>query len=270
MNGMEQFECFLLDGHYGRMKATAAFLDAAKAELRQLLEGQPERRIEYSDLGMVAKFVPKPVSQVNQQQLIEDLSDYVWTGELHPLIQLDPKKLSDSQKEELAGFLLPAAYYAKPSLNKKGKAYVQIPDILFGGQSEEELVAEIRNVTFQKEGYSKRYEEIKEALLNDLSLRREKKIKRDWCSFSYVEHKPAYDMERLLAELPFDFIIEHGKVQMTELKEWIERGRLSKSVLKANQELVDLQLSFVVLSLESERKMLSGIEYRRNQLRIAQ
>lgn len=266
-NTVQSFLEFVQEGHYSKKKNAESFLKEAKDELRQLLYAYDGKRFEFEKVGMVAKYVTKEVREIDQEQLIIDLSDYILEEHLHHVLEVNPKNLTEDQKEDLTQFYLPATYYVRPTLNKFGKAYTTSQDILFGGQSEIELVTEIRNVSAHFKRLETEYERLKAEWAKDNELIKKKKLKTPVGSLSYLAHKREYNIEQILNEKSLDFFLQHGKVNLERLNEWIEMGVLDGSILKKNRTVTDITLQFMVMTLDAERKMHQGMEWRKKQLR---
>lgn len=266
-NTVQSFLEFIQKGHYSKKKNAESFLKEAKDELRQLLYAYEGKRFEFEKVGMVAKYVTKEVREINQEQLILDLSDYILEEHLHHVLEVDPKKLTEDQKEDLSQFYLPATYYVRPTLNKVGKTYTEPQDILFGGQSEIELVTEIRNVSAHFKRLDAEYDRLKAEWSKDADLIKKKKLKTPVGSLSYLPHKREYNIEQIINEKSLDFFLQHGKVNLERLNEWIEMGVLDRTILNKNRTVLDITLQFMVMTLDAEKKMYQGMEWRKKQLR---
>lgn len=262
-NDIGRFVRFVDSGSYGEMKNAEQFLECAKEELRSMLYEQDGKRFEFPEAGMVARFTVKSVREINQEQLIEDLSDYLHEEQLLEVLEIDKKKLTPELIKELDPFLLPATYYAKPTLNKVGKGFRRQEDVLFGGQSELELISEIRDVAAHLKRYKEEYEDIRSQLMADAKLREAKKIKTKVGSISYVPHKREYNKQLVLSRHSFDFFKKYGKVNMEKLNKWIEMGLVQKWILTANNELKDLNVTFSCMTLEAEAKMFQGMNWKK-------
>lgn len=262
-----RFVRFVRSGRYGEMKNAEQFLNQAKEELKQLLYQQDGKRFEFKEAGMVARFTLKPVREINMEQMIEDLSDYLHEDRLIELLELDIKKLPAEQKMAIEPFLLPETFYARPTLNKVGKAFRKPEEVMFGGQSELELISEIRDVSARLKGYEAEYNQIRDSLNLDLRLLKVRKIKTPIGSISYVPHKPKYDKLQILKHFSFDFFAQYGCVNMEKLNEFIALGLVQSWILTANKELKDIAVIFSVMTLEAEAKMFRGMDYKKEQLR---
>lgn len=266
-NTLQGFLEFVQEGHYSKKKNAEAFLKDAKNELRQLLYAYEGRRFEFKKVGMVAKYVAKEVREIDQQQLMLDLADYILEDHLHHVVEMDLKKVTEDQKEDLQQFYLPATYYVSPTLNKVGKSFMKPQEILFGGQSEVELITEIRDVSAHLKRLDAEYDLLKAEWAKDGNLIEKKKLMTTIGSLSYLANKREYNIEQILNEKSFDYFLKHGKVNLERLNEWIEMGVLDSSILKKNRTVIDIQLQFMVMTLEAEKKMFQGMEWRKKQLR---
>lgn len=260
------FVNFVRSGKYGEMKNIEKFLKDAKEELKQLLYEQDGKRFEFKEAGMVARFTMKPVREINMGQLIEDLSDYVHEEYLIELVDIDMKKMTDGLKMAIEPFLLPRTYYARPTLNKIGKSYRKSEEIMFGGQSELELILEIKMVAEKLKRLEAEYDKIRNSLNSDLKLMKIKKVKTSLGSITYVQHKPKYNKKQILKEFTIDFFINYGCVNMERLNEFIAEGKAPSWILTANKELKDIAVSFSVMTIDAEAKMFKGLDWKRKQL----
>lgn len=261
-----KFINFVRSGKYGEMKNAEKFLKDAKEELKQLLYEQDGKRFEFKEAGMVAKFTMKPVREINMEQLIEDLSDYVHEEYLIELLELDVKKMTEEIKLAIEPFLLPRTKYARPTLNKMGKSYRRQEEVMFGGQSELELVLEIKDVNEKLKLLEVEYDEIRNSLNKDFKLMKIKKVKTSLGSITYVQHKEKYNKQQILKDFTIDFFINYGYVSMEKLTEFIAEGKAPSWILTANKELKDIAVSFSVMTLEAEAKMFKGMDWKRNAL----
>lgn len=95
-----------------------------------------------------------------------------------------------------------------------------------------------------------------------------KKVQTSVGSISKVENKPVWDIHRIVNELGDDFVMKHGEVKLTKLQEWIQIGAFPKELLSAHQQVVDIGLKFVVMSLEAENRAFNAYQFRRRQLSV--
>lgn len=130
-----------------------------------------------------------------------------------------------------------------------------------------ELVTEIRDISARLKQLDAEYERLKAEWATDFELIQKKKLKTPIGSLSYLPNKREYNIEQILNEKSFDFFLKHGKVNLERLNEWIEMGVLDGSILKKNRTVTDITLQFMVMTLEAEKKMFKGMEWRKKQLR---
>lgn len=263
------FEQFIKEGKYLAIKQREHFLEEAKSFLKCEFENLPGKRHVFKDINMVVKFVTKEIRNTNHHGLITELFDYVKPEMALPLLSLDKKKLKAENKDELAApFLLPTTYYIKPTLNKKGKAFVQKVDTLFGGQTYEELLFEINEVSTELTLLQNEYEEMKAELEKIVELTEKKKLKTSVGSISYLTHEPKWEMEPLMDVLGENFVINYGKVDMTLIDEWVLTGVIPKSIVTKNRTVIDLRLDFMVMPLDTESRIINFHNKKRTKLSL--
>lgn len=242
---------------YQRLKQAETFLKQAKEALRFMLEPHEGKRHEFKNLNWVAKFVAKSIWETDHNGIIEELLCYVQPEIAFSLIKLDVKSLKeDNQVDMLNPFILPTTSYIRPTLNKKGKSFTVNKDYLFGGQSVEELVAEILTVTEELQKHQERYEDFKKSCLSCPDLRERKKVTTPYGSISLLNNKPEWDLERVFGALGEEFLINYGKVDMTKIDEYILKGIIPKSVVSAHRKLVDIRVDFVVMDIAAEERAM--------------
>ncbi|MEK5149111.1 hypothetical protein MKX53_19190 [Psychrobacillus sp. FSL K6-4615] len=266
---IKAFETYIKEGQYREMKQREHFLEEAKLFLRKEFDQLPGKRYVFDEINMVVKYVTKEKRITDHSAIIMDLFDYVKPDMAISLISLDVKKMNNENKAELAApFLLPPTYYVRPTLNKKGKSYTQKVDTLFGGQSYEDLLQEIQREHKKLETNQREYESLKVQLEQIPKLIKDKKIKTSIGSVSYLPHAPKWEMETLLDVLGENFVCTYGKVNMELLDEWVLTGAIPKSIVTKNRQVVDLQTDFIVMSLDTESRVLNFHRNKRSELSL--
>lgn len=268
---IEEFEEYVREGKYEKMKVREAFLKQAKLHLREEFEVLPGKRHVFQDINMVVKFVTKEIRETNHSSLIADALDYMRLDALVPLLSLNHKAIqSDELDKELAPYLLPTTYYVKPTLNKIGSSFVKKPDYLFGGQSPAELLQEVNSVRTELERLENEYERLKESLALQLQLieSEKKKLSSSVGSVSYIANQPEWDLEQIAKNYGEEFIIRYGKVDMGLLDEWVVSGKIPKSIVTKNRTVIDLRLDFIVIPLDVESKILNFHNNKRTKLSL--
>lgn len=263
------FEKLVTSGAYQSMKQGEAFLKEAKAHLREELFSLSGKRHEFPEINMVAKFVAKKIQRTDHEGIIEELLDYVKPEVALSLLSLDQTALKkENQLAPILPFQDNDTYYVRPYLNKAGKQYVSLHESLFGGQSREQLVREIKMAsTFQKKMVAT-YDDIKARLSKQKELVEQKKVKTTVGSLSYIANKPTWDMDAVHASMGEDFIRTYGKVNLQRAEDWILTGKLPDQILKKHRELVDIQLDFIVMEMDVEGRIIDIQRQRRTNLSL--
>lgn len=263
------FESFVTEGDYKLMKQHEAFLKQSKAYLEEELKTSNNKRHEFPNVNMVAKFVAKEIRNTNEEGLIEDIFDYVKPELALPLFTLDSKKMKDESVDIVAKpYLLPATYYVRPYLNKIGKQHVNLKDYLFGGQTLEQLVTEIYTVTKSYKKTVSEYEKVKDSLFDYLDQVEMKKVTTKVGSVSRIAHRPSWDMNGVLENLGEEFVQIFGKVNLSLLDEWIISGKIPRKILTDNRTVVDIRLDFIVIPLDVEARILNFSKRKRSDLSL--
>lgn len=266
---VEAFMAFIHDSKYSLMKQHEVFLKQAKEHLRSDLHSLPDKRHEFDKINMVAKFVTKEVRKINNEELISDLLNYVKPEFALSLITLDSKAMKEADMIGKASeYKLPDTYYLRPYLNKVGKRYNKSCDYMFGGQTNQELVSEIREVTLQHKEIEKEYERIKRRLHRYSMIENTRKIATPYGSLSMIANAATYDMQKLHENLGDDFLISFGKVKASELDELVMSGAIPKSIITNNRVVHDLRLDFVVMDLDDEGRMMNAYRNQRSRMSL--
>jgi len=266
---VDVFEGFVKDGEYLLMKQHESFLKQAKGFLKDELINFPVKRHEYPDIDMVAKFVPKKIQTTNHSGIIEDLFDYVKPELVTQLLTLDMKKMREVEADTKANaFLLPQTYFVRPNFNKVGKKYTSVREYMFGGQSVEQLLNEIKFVSNQHEQSVVAYNGVKEKLYNYSELVEKNSVKTTIGSISRIANTPTWDMNKIYLQLGEDFLKLFGKVKLSEIDEWVLTERIPKSIVTKNRTLVDIQLDFVVMSMATESRIMAIQRNRKSRLSL--
>ena len=253
-----EFISFIESGDYKKMKQTEVFLKQAKGCLREMLTEWEGKRHEFKDLNMVAKFVPKKVFETDHSGLIEELLCYVQHDFISPLIRLEPKAIKENEiYETLREYLLPKTFYVRPTLNKVGKMEVSLHDYIFGGQTEKELIAEIKETSLQYKQHETHYEHFKTLVQNCPVLQAKKKVATPYGSVSLIPHKEKWDLPKIYKDYGEEYLIQYGNVDTAKLDELILQGAIPKSIVSNHRKVTDIRLDFMVMELDTEERILS-------------
>ena len=262
------FEAFVKEGKYNIMKQQEAFLKQAKGHLRTELEQYSIKRHEFPEQNMVAKFVAKEIRETDQTGLLNDLFDYVRAESSLSLISIDPKLVKESDVVEMfEPFRLPSTSYVRPYLNKVGKSFLDTQDYLFGGQSIDELLLEIKEVDLKHKKSLDEYEKVKR-LFDHKDYEKLLKFKTTVGSMSRIAHSPSWDVAALYKTYGEELLKEFGKVDLAKVDEWVLMGIVPRSVITRNRTVKDIQLDFIVMELDVEKRIMGIQRNRRSNLSL--
>ncbi|MFD1736204.1 hypothetical protein ACFSCX_06455 [Bacillus salitolerans] len=234
----------------------------AQDQLRHCLKDHDSKRFEYVDLNLVAKFVTKRVYNWDYESLHEYLDDLG----LFPLVaKIDNKALKDdlATMDMLEDFRLPSTYYIKPSLNKLGKAVVEVSAAEFRSLGEGELLKTIKNLKVLYERQTQIYEDLKSGMMQCDILQSEKKVEHEYGSVSLIENTQEYDMMEIYQHFGSDFLLKYSKVDNSLLDSYVFQGTIKSSEIEQFRTLHDVRLDFVVMALDVEQKILAQQQKRR-------
>ena len=269
-NRLEVFEQFIIKGDYQKMKQLEVLSKESKQHLRERLAVRDEKRFLFPKQGMVAKFVSSEVKTTNHEGVIQDLLDYVRPELALPLLKLDERLLKDDDHlRTIVDCQHPQTYYVRPNFSKAGKHYTRVQEHLFGGQSIDEVVKEIKEVDEEVKTLKKEYEKVRDALLGYEVLGDKGKVPTVFGSVSRIAHAPTWDIQAVLNKCGEEFLLHYGKVDLEKLNEWIQLGRIPRKVLTEHQTITDMQLKFVVMSVEAEERMFKALDAKRTRVSLA-
>ncbi|QAS54833.1 hypothetical protein [Halobacillus litoralis] len=241
--------------------------DLIKKGIHKQLKNSEEKRHEFGSQGIVAKFVPKKITDVDYQGLKEYLYDI---GLLIPLMKIDDRLLKKDlfNKEIFNEFKTGEDFYVRPNFNKLGKE-LNKPSLFDVSKWElEEMIDEFRRA-------STKTKEIKETYKNHMMmmakcpvLEKDNKIKHKYGSVSRISSGCTYDLEGIHDEIGAELLIKYGKVNTNKLQEFIYKGTLSQKDVDQFRTIVDVRLDFMVMSLDTERRMIE--QYQRERTKASQ
>ncbi|UAL49878.1 hypothetical protein K7887_22435 (plasmid) [Sutcliffiella horikoshii] len=257
-------ESLLRDGTYLSLKQLKNQLDALKKEVRYRLKDSEVNRHEYEKYNVVAKFVRKPITQVDNQGLIENLFCFLQDKIVCSVIRLDTTLIKKEIPEELVAlkeFEHPSTYYVKPSFNKKGKELLRIEgDYPLGELNINQLVKRFIPLQERLKNLEELYESQKKTMSNCEALKANNKLKHEFGSISLIANRPAYNMDKILEVYGEDFLIQYAAPDSVALQSLIDRRILPKSEVERFQIIMDYRLDFMMMNLEVERKITSQFQ----------
>ncbi|WP_028393918.1 hypothetical protein [Bacillus cihuensis] len=259
----EKLEVFITSSEYNLLKQNTSFLKQAKKHLREQFSHYEGKRHEFKDINMLAKFVPVKVYETDHKGLIQELLCYVRPDVIFPLIQLSGIKEEDKDLPfNSLKYTFPKTYYVKPFFNKIGKIYNQTTDYLFGGQTTEQLLEEIKDSSSTLKSLEEKYDNLKNYAITCSAFNEKNKILTSFGSLSKIENKTLWDIEKLYNEGFEDTILQYGKISVSKLDDLILSGAVPNKVIQDYRKVVDIRLDFMVMQLDTEERIL-GIQQRK-------
>lgn len=260
----DRLAIFLESGKYSEMKDIEGFLEQSKEHIHTMYRQSEQRRHLFKDIDMLIKFVPVPTYSVDHPKLIDSLEDYLSDTYLSKLLSLDTKKLKkDDLIEDMQPFIVKQKPFLRLALNKHGKSMVSKNDYLFGGQSIEEMLLEYRSMKLHLETISTDYKE----MMSDFLRKTSKSQKTKYGTLVYQMSNPSYNMKKVLDVYDMDWVKHYCTVNTGRVKEFIELGIVPKSVLSEAQSLIDINLTFTIMSITSEAAILKSLDRKKNALK---
>lgn len=265
----ELMEQFIKEGFYQEKRTLEHKDTLIKETLKERLQDSDSKRHEFKKQGIVAKFVPKKISEVDYPALNEYLYDL---GLLIPIIKLDHKKVKKNLflAEQVSSYQFEPSTFVKPSFNKVGKSYTAPSPFEVDHWKDGELAATYADLQSQIRETKEKYEWLKNQMIACPELAEKKKVKHTYGSVSLQSNDPLYDVELIAAELGEEILIQHGQPDSKKLEEYILKGSINKADLDEFKTVKDIRLDFVVMTIESENKMLDMLSRRHRTTAINQ
>lgn len=263
-NAAEKFENFMRQGHYPQLNYLKKEKKEIHQAIRQKMINREDKRIVFEEQRMVAKFVSKGIYQTDY----EGFNEYLHNKGMLPFVcDIDGRRINENLywKEELEDFQNETAYYVVPSFNKKGKELNQYEPVI-PDKDEETLILLFETNRKQLDVAIDKYEGFKKGLILCEELKSKRKLPHSYGSISLREYPPSYDQFAIYNEVGPDALIQFGKPNLKRLDKFIEKGLISKKEVDAFKTQIDQRLDFVVMSLDSEQRMLDN--FHSKQLRI--
>jgi len=221
--------------------------------LREKLESHENKRHEFEDLNVVAKFVPKSEYDVDQRGINEYLNDYY--GLFLPIATIDYMKAKKEGKlDVLKPFIKVVPRSVVPYFNKSGK--IEKPDLDYTGAKVKDLVKRWCALHREYQHLEEAYESLKKRMEKCPVLAKAGKVEHEFGSLSLKAKNPIYDMTKIIEELGEDFLLEYGKPDSYKLDQLMLQGVFNEKELEPFKTLKNIRLDFVVMPLDSERKAM--------------
>jgi len=260
-NAAEIMQELMVKGTYPSLKNVESRIKTIKKTIQYQLKDSEVKRHEYSSYNVVAKFVPKKISEIDYVGLNEYLHDI---GLLIPVIKIDHKEIKNDELllETLKAYQLEPTYYVKPSFNKLGRELNAPSPFKTEEWSINHLLGTYVNLVPQLDNYQYEYEKAKKIMLACKELRQEKKLSHEYGSVSLVANEPKYDIQSIYDDFGEDTLIQYGRPDNEKLQQFIQKGSITTKEIDQFKTIVDVRLDFVVMNLDTEQQMLSMLQNR--------
>lgn len=180
---------------------------------------------------------------------------YIRTEALSQVITLNTAKMEEKGINSLIEeYLYKPTYYARPTLNMFGKSFNLSLEEDF---TDKDMCDLVRFLKFNSERKNRLEDDYKWIMKQFIGMK-ESIVKTEVGSISKIQNKLIWEIYSLEKYFGSEFLLEFGEVNVTKLQEWIQIGALPKEVLAAHQVVYNVRLDFVVMSLESEKRMLDA------------
>lgn len=245
-------------GKYFELKQLEHKLDSIKEEIKSRME-EDEKRGEFPN-GVIAKYTSHNTYEVDTlglKSLLKDLGILVKTAKIEKdTIDLYP---------ELAKYAKEQTYHIRFFPNKLGKT--EKLGYNFKDTSDEALSLLWLETKKQLEEAQTQIENAKRQMLQCEVLDKEGKLQCDYGTVSKVKNKLSYDTEAICIEKGIDFIVQYGKVCLSELEEnYVTEGFISPNEIKSFKKLTNISLKFTITTKESEEKVYWVMNQRKQRL----
>ncbi|OZQ97413.1 hypothetical protein [Paenibacillus sp. VTT E-133291] len=253
-------EQLYLSGVYQNHKRTNEKIEQIKGAVKSLFY-EDEKRRDWSQFGVVAKYIPSPRYEVDELRLKEylcDLSIFV------PSAKINCNKLKKDRPDiikQLEPFANPVDCYVKMSPNVNGR--VNTPDMGYSGLYEEALIQQWMCEKNKLDRTSKVMDKAKEKQLCCPIIAREKKLSCNYGSVSLYEKDYTYDVPAIYRELGMDFLFEFASVNIGTLYEkFVPKGFISPKEISHFRKVVGVDLKFMMLEKSAEDRFLGMLQDR--------
>jgi hypothetical protein len=248
----EQMEYLFQKGIYQGRKQSKDCLEQLKYLMRQTFSQFESNRNEFH--GVVVKFVRVPVYETNTKGLKEYINDL---GLLPKVVKLNFSNIKDNEDlEELFEiYKLPTERYARIFLNAKGKLHTQKREYLFD-PSFEGMAESFLKEKKALDRWEKDYQKVLHQMENCTILKQSQTLKCSYGTVKLVNKDVEYDVESIYDDFGAKFLLDYGQISMEKLEEYITRKFISPKEVNNFRKQIDIQLRFVVMDLESERRSM--------------
>lgn len=235
--------------------------DAIKEEVKNRLLNSDHKRHEFH--GVVAKFQPVPVYETDQQGLMEYLDDY---GLLPLVTKFDQSKIKQNEQvfRLINQYLVKKEYYAQFYLNKIGKSMLDETEHDYQQYPLESLSFAFLETKAMSEAVEREYQKKLAEIATCPFLRQAESLKSSFGTVKLREKGIEYANDAIYTEYGSDLFFDYGKIHMQTLEDFLYQGIVSKKEINQFRKVVDIQMRFILMDLESERKAAEFFQKEQN------
>ncbi len=258
---------YIDDGSYKELKRVEERVEVLREIVKQGHEEEISgRRMEWSQLGVVGKFVSKNVYETDMVGLSEFLFDL---GILPYVCTINTKALSEQEVEILLTRCLPNDNYVRYTPNKNGRvdvsethkecAWLKNAKVL-------DAVISWKDAKLRFDLLNRKWEKVRRIALYSALLRKKRKYTFSLGSFSLVEKKPDIRAADVIRVLGPDALIRCASVSMANLDEYMAMGFMKKSDISPFRRVVDIKSQYMLMEMKSETDAFAFFSRRTNHL----
>lgn len=219
---------------------------------------QPDE-LKFWDLGKIVAMRQFTNSfETNHQGLNELLFDL---GILVQSTYFEERELPTQIKKKIEPFKLPVVQFVK--FNPK-RGLVNKVKVSYEKYDNEALVDLWLRVKKEQDEAELDIEKAKELMMTCEELKENGRVETEFGSASLMNKKSTYDMNKVFSNLGHEFIINHSKVSMTQLNEFVVSGVITEKEINEYKQIIDFSSRYVVLSKDSLQNQSNMMNFRKH------
>jgi hypothetical protein len=254
-NAGQLMEEFIEKGIYKHMKTLSNESDFINKNIYHHLIQSEVKRHEIGN-HLVAKFIPKKIFHYDYPGLNEYLFD---RGLLQKLTKLSSTDIN--RKQEILDIFKPLSlnsnFYIKPTFNKAGREFVKGEEYLDLQLPLKEASKRKRANFMRLKTVKMEYETLKKKMGICQQLITEGKVNHKYGSVSRIQKPLIYQTSNVTDSFMIETLIKYGKPDMNKIMFYCSKGFFPKSEIESFRKLIDIKLSFVILDLDDEARMMN-------------
>lgn len=239
---------------YVEMKQLEEKLNVIKEGVHHELKNDERKRIVLGD--MVCRFVAKNTYKTDY----EAMNEYLYNLGVLPYTNVINTSLcTESELNLLQIFQLPQPCTVVPKFNKQ--FLVSSSNYIASG-SIETLVQKYKEFKDRHNLLKEEYNQQKKQIEKCKVLRSKHKVSYELGSISRVKKQSLYDLCSLYQWGVEDILLKCSRPNTKLLQHYILKGIVKEKELRQFKERIDINLSFMIMSLEAEEKMFKHYQKR--------